>query len=289
MKWMSRFIKSRFIARWKLHFVVLSWYILGCVSITTTKLLLRDWGVSPLDLTAQQLLIGACTLHLFLSLHLFGCTHSGKFSYIWTRLRNVNVTPATRYLVLTALCFALGFYATNRSFFASHASFVETIKAAEPITSASVAYLWGIEGLSIQEGFSLLTICAGVVISTVGNALIDTTPKTASFPQGNISTITDSFLSTGVVLLSNLCFSFRGLFQKLFRACPEGNLVLLDDVNLQLRVQQIGTLLFITPVIILDGKMLLHKIFHVAMNNSSSPFLYMGLAIINGIAFATYK
>lgn len=66
--------------------------------------------------------------------------------------------------------FSLGFLTTNLSFQRSAASYVETIKAAEPITSAIVAVLWGIETLSSQEVSSLAAIVTGVLLSTVGNS-----------------------------------------------------------------------------------------------------------------------
>jgi len=299
LKSFRRMIRNRFITRWKVHLVVLSWYILGCVSITTTKILLRDWGVTPMNLTCQQLFIGGCTLYAWISLHLSGGTTStatattayqGKWDTIWYRPR--KMTLAVKYLYFTAICFAFGFYTTNRSFFGSHASFVETIKAAEPITSATVAYLWGIEGLSRQELFSLLGMCTGVVVSTVGNALLATstssTMKVLS-PGSPSSALSDSFLSTSIVLVSNLCFSFRGLFQKLLRSYPEGSLAILDDIHLQLRIQQIGFVLFLGPIIIVERKQILGKFIYLMGLSDSSSFQYIGLSIINGIAFASYK
>jgi drug/metabolite transporter (DMT)-like permease len=71
---------------------------------------------------------------------------------------------------LTALYFTFGFLATNYSFERSSASFVETVKAAEPITSAAVAVGWGIETLGSREVASLLAIVSGVLLSTWGNA-----------------------------------------------------------------------------------------------------------------------
>jgi drug/metabolite transporter (DMT)-like permease len=47
---------------------------------------------------------------------------------------------------------------------------VETVKAAEPITSAAVAVGWGIETLGSREVASLLAIVSGVLLSTWGNA-----------------------------------------------------------------------------------------------------------------------
>ena len=77
-------------------------------------------------------------------------------------------------MILAALYFTFGFLTTNYCFERTSASFVETIKAAEPITSAVVAVGWGIETLGSREVISLLVIVSGVLLSTWGNAHGDT-------------------------------------------------------------------------------------------------------------------
>lgn len=77
--------------------------------------------------------------------------------------------PATN-LSMAGIFFALGFLTTNLSFQRAAAAYVETIKAAEPITSAAIAVLWGIETLSPPEVTSLTAIVTGVLLSTIGNA-----------------------------------------------------------------------------------------------------------------------
>lgn len=71
---------------------------------------------------------------------------------------------------MAGIYFAMGFLTTNLSFQRSAAAYVETIKAAEPITSAGIAVLWGIETLSPPEVTSLAAIVSGVLLSTLGNA-----------------------------------------------------------------------------------------------------------------------
>eukprot|EP00584_Thalassiosira_punctigera_P016266 CAMPEP_0172569074 /NCGR_PEP_ID=MMETSP1067-20121228/122111_1 /TAXON_ID=265564 ORGANISM="Thalassiosira punctigera, Strain Tpunct2005C2" /NCGR_SAMPLE_ID=MMETSP1067 /ASSEMBLY_ACC=CAM_ASM_000444 /LENGTH=116 /DNA_ID=CAMNT_0013360821 /DNA_START=1 /DNA_END=347 /DNA_ORIENTATION=+ len=72
-------------------------------------------------------------------------------------------------LLLAAIYFALGFLLTNYGFQSAEAAFVETIKAAEPFTSATVAVVWGIERLGKEEVASLTGIVSGVVLSTLGH------------------------------------------------------------------------------------------------------------------------
>jgi drug/metabolite transporter (DMT)-like permease len=180
---------------------------------------------------------------------------------------------------LSGVYFALGFAGTNLSFSGASAAFVETVKAAEPITSAATAVAWGIEVLSIQEGSSLLTIVAGVLISTLGNA--------NHGGGGEGSSLSQSLRSSASVMMANLCFSFRGLHQKLFRATPHGGKNSVDDLNLQFRMQQVGMIVLAVPVLIWDTSTLMSILFQ---HREITPTLeFLGLALINGFAFTSYK
>lgn len=212
-------------------------------------------------------------------------------------------------LVASSIFFCLGFLATNHGFFASSASFVETIKASEPITSAMVAVWWGIEFLSYKECVSLGTIVAGVVLSTVGNSgagggghhsnnqhhhiLHQHAAAAATAHMGFV----ESARACLIVVASNLCFSFRGLYQKLFRATPEGNAQVVDDLNLQYRMQQIGTAILIIPALIWDMPTILRHIMLVVSTSGNAGLFrssgilwrYIGMALLNGFAFTSYN
>jgi drug/metabolite transporter (DMT)-like permease len=186
----------RFYARWiqgysPLLLAVLLWYLLGVVSIGTSKLLLSKpshhhdhvGNVPPLYLTLQQLFLGSNLLRFLLWIGAFGSTGLQPFpslAPVTTSHRSRHLQPRSFWkshqaqLILTALYFTFGFLATNYCFERSSASFVETIKAAEPITSAAVAVGWGIETLGSREVTSLLAIVSGVLLSTWGNAQADT-------------------------------------------------------------------------------------------------------------------
>jgi len=183
----------------------------------------------------------------------------------------------TKDLFLTGAFFCFGFLATNFSFQSSSAAFVETIKAAEPITSAATAVAWGIETLSTPESVSLAVVVVGVLMSTLGNA---------RGGQGT-ATFSDNIRTCAIVMIANLCFSFRGLHQKLFRASPIGSASLVDDLNLQYRMQQIGVGILVVPVLMIDMPSLIATLWKgvrltVAVN-------YLGLAIVNGFAFTCYN
>lgn len=189
-----------------------------------------------------------------------------------------------RDLILAGVYFSVGFAATNISFRGASAAFVETVKAAEPITSAATAVMWGIEVLGIPEVLSLSTIVLGVLLSTLGNS-----SGTSSSTEGSSakSTFVESLESCGTVMLANICFSFRGLHQKLFRAVyPKSSF---DDLNLQFRMQQIGIYLLIGPVLIWDGRTLLRSLWLYPQQSFLSLLKLFGLAVANGLSFTSYK
>jgi Triose-phosphate Transporter family len=237
--------------------------------------------------------------------------HNNKDSSFLARLREsvTFLSSLQPSLVASSIFFCLGFLATNHGFFASSASFVETIKASEPITSAMVAVWWGIEFLSYKECVSLGTIVAGVILSTVGNSGSASVSGHYSnnhhhhhilHQQVNTTDqmgFADSARACLIVLASNLCFSFRGLYQKLFRATPEGSAQVMDDLNLQYRMQQIGTAILIIPVLIWDMPTILRHIILVMSTHGNGGLFhssgivsrYIGMALLNGFAFTGYN
>jgi drug/metabolite transporter (DMT)-like permease len=340
---------------------VFLWYSLGVVSISSSKVLLTPYGgsgiddvflddeyetharyqhaggVSPLFLTVQQLLLGSTFLRLAIEFKFMGLTKglvpleelleslsvgksNGKSSIydaISSNNRNHNHNVVPRYLVGTGIFFALGFLTTNMAFGAASPTYVETLKAAEPITSAIFAVLWGIEVLTFLEVLGLVGIVGGVLLSTTGSN------HSASMAEGAGSSL---FVATAIVMASNLCFSLRGLYQKLFRkgaaevatatakaTVASSQLVIdddndndaiskpppkqqqpLDDLNLQFRMQQTGVLLLLIPTVILNGPGLFRHATGAASNLSTHAFLklikkYALWSIGNGLAFSSYN
>ena len=302
---------------------VVLWYGLGVLSIGTSKLLLMDndntrgnhhgrhrdpliGGVPPLFLSLQQLIIGAGLLRFLLEIRCLGSVgpvpwplpppnvlgHGRQIRQVTTSLSSICTDvfpPLHPQLVLAGIFFAVGFLTTNFGFSGSSASFVETIKAAEPITSATVAVWSGIEVLSRNEILGLAAVVLGVVLSTVGNA----SSSEASDTDGNENHVWKSFQACAVVLVANLCFSFRGLYQKLFRATPEGSSQVIDDLNLQFRMQQTGVALLFVPAILWDGRRILGHLWTLQVEHglwsSGVTSRYIGLALLNGFAFASYN
>ena len=307
-------------------------------------------GVPPLLLTLQQLLLGSTLLRVLLELNFMGSKgfqswgtlnptqHNQQTQSLKQRREKDDIVSSIRtvfqfsetttifplassqqrLLLKGGIAFTIGFVATNLGFSASAASFVETIKAAEPLSSAFLAVSWGLETLTIQEMASLGSIVAGVILSTIGNSSSSSSSSPSS-PRGGIKygssadgiinkdemdytnwsaivtnpVLLSSLLSCGIVLMSNLCFSFRGLYQKLFR--KEHNKTVFDDLNLQYRMQQTGFILLVVPTLLWNGLGILLHLFYLVTNLGIFTsiyrvgFKYCGLALMNGIAFTSYK
>ena len=325
----NRWIKGTMSSFSSLFLAVLLWYGLGVVSIATSKVLLMPaesqqehqhshrhhrhhhpliGGVPPLFLTLQQLCIGSCLLRFLIHVRFLGSpglapwpipTRAPSSRRIIKRSQSV-LTKLTDFiasihfqLLGAGFFFALGFLMTNYGFAGSSATFVETIKAAEPITSATVAVWNGIETLSQPEMASLLAIVCGVVLSTMGNTTAPGQSSGSSSITGTQSAFAQSIQACIIVMIANLSFSFRGLYQKLFRATPEGSTQVVDDLNLQMRMQQIGVGLLIGPVLLYEmGAILIHlgslHSTHGLWKSGVSTH-YLTLSLVNGFAFTCYN
>jgi drug/metabolite transporter (DMT)-like permease len=216
---------------------------------------------------------------------------------------------ALRFLILAGICFSLGFLTTNLAFGAASPAFVETIKAAEPITSAILAVTYGIEKLTGLEISSLGGIVTGVLISTLASS---------SSTSSSIPSSSASLLAAIIVMTSNLCFSLRGLYQKMHQrsiaastkksesSVPSTNgtgdpatatVVIpsqLDDLNLQFRMQQTGVAMLLIPTLFFDGPRLFYHSWQMTMHLDAKSFRavifrYILLSTANGLAFSSYK
>jgi len=282
--------KRRFSSIFEVPLAIAIWYILGVFSITSSKILMSSMNIRPFWLTCQQFVVGIGFLNVIIMndfLTEFSSKNlksSPKFSFqnlsfSSSSKKSINSKAFPTQLFLVALFFALGFLTTNLSFNDTTPSLVETIKAAEPITSAVLATLWGIETLSYQEVASLIVIVCGLVLSTMSTV---NKPSFSSTFHISISTIL-------FILASNLCFSFRGLYQKLLRDLTSFQVEHFPDEILQYRMQQIGFLCLLVPTIIIDMPTILSQLFKSNSVSSFSLLTYIILSLLNGIAFASYN
>ena len=300
-RWFKGFA-SFFLGSGALIVAVALWYLLGVVSIATSKLLLTHYtaAVPPLVLTVQQLLIGTTLLRFLLHTHFLSSPGlqpaiastnrhvSRRWSYVSpppTTNSQFNPLSFTRLgihpkLGAAGLFFTFGFYTTNMAFGGAAASFVETIKAAEPLTSAVVAWLWQIEILGQAECVSLGAIVAGVAFSTLGGSAA---PAVSSTTTTTPTSLTASLQTSCIVLVANLCFSFRGLYQKLLSA--DG--IQLDDLNLQFRMQQVGVAVLMVPALVWEGPAVVQYWWHHGLGRHFLRFVV--LSIVNGLCFTGYN
>ena len=286
-----------------------AWFLVGVLAICTTKLLLtlsmEEGGVpSPLVLTFQQMLLGSNILRMALVVN-------GTLQP-WPREEESNKThpepvmwwkPTTYiagldYLLLAGLFNGLDFLASNTSFSHSSATFVETIKASEPITTTALAIWWGIDRLGKMETLSLTLLITGVLMSTYANAMATTSVSStssatitedvlgAASDDGSPS-LADSIKTCLTIMTANLCFAFRAMCQKLLRSSSMGSAQNLDDFNLLCRMQQTGAASLLGPVLLFQHTTLLQVLF-----GRPSWYIfgyYVGLSLVNAWAFATYS
>ncbi|KAL3937800.1 MAG: hypothetical protein SGBAC_007165 [Bacillariaceae sp.] len=256
---------------------------------------LQSSGVQPLARLCDSSETGATSPHKSImpqgngrQRHGHDTEHYGSiFQTYWQLLQHKDA----KYLCYAGLCFSLGFYCTNLGFQAASAAFVETIKASEPITSAILAVAWGLELLNRREVTSLALIVCGVILSTLGNSPSTSATEDNDNEDGGFG-MGASLISCTIVMTSNLCFSFRGLFQKVFQKRSKQS-ILMDDLNLQYRMQQMGVLVFGVPALLWEGRSVLEHIFqvssHIGLIKSGVLIRYVGLATANAMAFASYK
>jgi hypothetical protein len=250
--------------------VIAVWYGVGALAIVTTKLLVTTWRVPSLLLTAQQFFLASTILRTVLAF--------GRGAQPWP----VDKTRLNSDFLLTGLFNALDFLASNAAFSASAASFVETIKASEPITTTVVALFWQVDRLGLHESACLLLLVAGVFLSTVGNAAA--TANTTGTHEEAVLALEHSTQIAVTVMSANLCFTFRALSQKRYRSSRPAS-DQLDDVNLLCRMLQVGT------VILLPSALWIHRgsLINAVMASTESQIHYSALALLNGVTFATYN
>jgi len=278
---------------WFLVGVIAIWFLIGVLAIVTTKLLLTEWQCPPLLLTFQQLVLGSTLLRLIL-----GWTKQIQPAP-WEVGRGIDELKNNESLhefVLSSLFNAMDFLASNTAFAASAASFVETVKASDPITTTAVALVWKVDRLKSRgELISLVLLVAGLLLSTWGNSQVtpnhdeeEASPQTT---EPSSTALLDSVRSLAVVLTANICFAFRAMTQKLYKRSTRKNsssptAVSLNDPNMLCRMQQIGWLSLLVPVVVVYCPTIWDALFEPAIEDNLN---YVKLSMVNAAAYSTYK
>jgi drug/metabolite transporter (DMT)-like permease len=185
--------------------------------------------------------------------------------------------------VLMGLFNALDFLASNTSFSHSAASFVETVEASEPITTTAIALIFGLDKLRLPEAMSMGILIVGVFCATFGNVNGDESSPTPTAAEEELG-LHQSAKTCVIVMTANLCFALRAKSQKVFRSQPEGQVM--DDANLLMRIQQIGALSMLVPVIFFELPGVLQRTMDAPLDTVHGHFWF--LAIANATAFFTY-
>lgn len=263
----------------RLSLGIAGWYSFGFVAIITTKLLLTTWQVPPLLLTVQQLMISSTVLGILLQ------SSSSSSSSRAAAATGMQPWPADRHVqvdfVLIGFFNALDFLASNCGFEGADASFVETIKASEPITTTIVALSWKIDTLGLHEAGALALLFTGVLLSTLGN-----TTAAAESGDGEIepAALEASIRSTLTVMTANLCFAFRVLCQKRYRSSATAT-DQLTNTNLLYRMQTTGWMFLLVPAV--------YHHFSFASGGLAAPMDhqmgYLGLSLLNSTAYVIYN
>lgn len=131
--------------------LVLLWYMSAVMTVTTSKKIMNLVGLPYLLCTTQFLVASFLTF---------------LYTACWSKnLKPLQSTISTLvYQVSTS--YTLGFVFTNVAFSIVSASFAETVKSAEPLSSILLGHMFLNEGTYWTTYLTLIPICAGVAISS---------------------------------------------------------------------------------------------------------------------------
>lgn len=194
-----------------------------------------------------------------------------------------NTAPLDFYLAGLFNC--MDFLASNTAFSASAANFVETIKASDPITTTTVALVYNVDRLGLMEAGSLVLLVSGILLSTWGTGNGGSDEHYHRALQGLDAPVILSWeasvRSALLVVVANFSFAFRAMTQKLYQRHAK---VALNDDNLLFRLQQVGWMTLLIPVLVVYCGTL-RGVLAVTENKVD----YVKLSLVNAIAYATYK
>jgi len=252
--------------------LVTIWYFSSIVAISTSKQTMIIVQM-PFTLCFCQFSVSYITSGLYLTL-------SGNIR---------EVTRNESWLIKTsAIFFAMGFIFTNFAFSFVSASFVETIKASEPISSVLLSYIILKEENIFFTYASLVLVCVGVTVSCIGD---------------------DQFHIFGFLCatLSNICFSARAvLIKKLYLnsepLTSSSESAPLDEIWLYYHLCRIGLVILFPLAFLVEWSNTLVEYvdftrrafsrssfslkFSVASSTSNQLII---LLLVNGIFFACYN
>lgn len=234
--------------RLELFTLITAWYLSSCVAITTSKLCMQMAPV-PLLLCSSQFLTATLATKAYLVV-------TGSPS----RLGRREVTAVIR----TAASYSAGFGLTNLAFSLAAASFVETVKAAEPVSTALLAAMWLGEREKTATYASLGPIVVGVALAT----------GTDDAPVWSVATL--------VVIASNVCFSLRAVFVKALKYDHPSAAPARSAVVLFYHVSRFGFPAFVLAALVRGDLATLRR------SDPDRP-LFFAAIFANGLAYSAYN
>ena len=174
----------------------------------------------------------------------------------------------TRLLYFTAISYTCGFLFTNFAFSVVTASFAETVKSGEPISSVILGYLILQEKSTPATYFTLIPIIVGVGLSCFHD---------------------DSFnpLGFGCAAASNIMFSLRAvLAKKMIRTYPS----VTDEMTMFGHISMIGLCMLIPLSLYMEGPTLVEGFFlDLDTTYTSGRFELLFILLCNTLAYTAYN
>lgn len=174
----------------------------------------------------------------------------------------------TRILYMTALSYTCGFLFTNMAFSVVTASFAETVKSGEPISSVIFGWFVLGEKSNTVTYCTLIPICVGVALSCFHDESFN--------PKG--------FFCAAA---SNIMFSLRAvLAKKLIKNYPS----VTDEITMFGHVSLIGLIMLVPLALYIEGPSLVEKFF-LELDSSyvSSRWELLFLLLCNTLAYTSYN
>ena len=174
----------------------------------------------------------------------------------------------TRLLYFTAISYTCGFLFTNFAFSVVTASFAETVKSGEPISSVVFGYFILHEKSSLATYLTLVPICVGVALSCFHDE---------SF----------NIFGFGCAALSNIMFSLRAVLAKrMIRTFPS----VTDEVTMFGHISMVGLCLLIPLSLYMEGPRLVEEFFlDLDTTYTSSRHELLFILLCNTLAYTTYN
>lgn len=207
---------------------ILVWYVTGALTNSTSKQSLQQFPKGEAPWMSLTLMQHVCA------------TVAGTTALRVLGLRRYKPLPPaaqTWGFNRMVLVYSVGFCLTNGAFGAVNASFVDTIKAGEPLATMLLTMLFLSEDtvVTLPIFLSLLPIVGGVSISSLSEA---------SF----------SWVGFLMAMGSNFCFSARSICAKMLKTELGRSM---DNASLFLHVNAYGVALLLPAVLLVEGPVLL--------------------------------